>query len=243
MRTSLLALISGYDWLSSLFIWAPPEWITSHRVLTRLSENWKASRRPTLVITALGWPVVPPADRQRSLWLMLWVIKAAEVPSQMEKMVHNAPRLLYSWRQMDLPERSLQCISVLLLKDTDVKDTGATSRTTRKPQRHPFFWALVLNSRVINSWVRVLPGSLPENQDCAYSNRADSEATVCNVYLAPLAISGDVNPGRFLFGPADSQGVRNTGSGLGSVSESHSASYHLGDYGNYLISPSLLPHL
>lgn len=49
--------------------------------------------------------------------------------------------------------------------------------------------------------------------------------------------------GRILFGTADSEGLEHSSSGLWPVSESHSATYHLGDYSNYLISSSILPGL
>ena len=45
--------------------------------------------------------------------------------------------------------------------------------------------------------------------------------------------------GRLHFRLADSEGVRQAGS----WTQGHSVIYHLGDYGNYLISPSLYPHL
>lgn len=64
-----------------------------------------------------------------------------------------------------------------------------------------------------------------------------------HAHVVPLAIRGDVNHGRCLLGPADSEGVRRAGSELRFVSEPYSDPYHLGDYSNYTISPSLFPHL
>lgn len=66
---TFLALISGYDGLSSFITWAFLAQIMPRGVFIQPSETWKTSGTPTLVITALGGPFVPPADSQQSLWL------------------------------------------------------------------------------------------------------------------------------------------------------------------------------